>query len=131
MHSVRAEVDLTPAMGPVAVEYAKVATAIQIIDVYLAHSSPFLPGAPDFTEPQPVLKLRTSLSARLQALASELGLTPMAKHRLKKDPEAGPGASLLKVFAEAEEIANRERERATVDGDFEPEGDTNERGDEA
>lgn len=114
------EVAVTPAMLPVAREYAKVCVGIQVIDTYLGAHSPFLPGADvGYLEPQPVMKLRGTLSSRLQSLASELGLTPAAKARLRADPDRGPGADLAAAIRELAST-DRARDAKTLDAECEP-----------
>jgi len=115
--AVQAEVEVTPAALPVAREYAKAAIGLQVIDTYLAHGSPFLPGAPQYLEPQPVVKWRSTLSSRLQSLAAELGLTPAARARLKTDPDRGPAGALAALLVEVRKAEEKER-AATVEADF-------------
>lgn len=75
---------------PMVEEYAKVTVALKIIDAYLAHTGPFLPGADRYIDIQPVLKQRQSLSTSLVKLSTELGLTPAARQRLKLGSKSEP-----------------------------------------
>jgi hypothetical protein len=120
LDAVMAEAQITPALEPLALEYAKTATAVQIIDTYLAHGSPFLPGAPAYIEPQPVMTMRTKLSSRMQSLAAELGLTPAAKARLARDGEQNAAMTEL-ARAMAQIKGQADPAAPPVDGDFEAE----------
>lgn len=91
---------------PLVLEFSKVATALSIIDRYIAHASPLLPGTDDgVLEAQPVMKTRASLSNQLVKLADVLGLSPAARMKLKsgKDPVGSAWA------------------RAVIEADFTPE----------
>ena len=102
---------------PLAREYAKCATALAVIDSYLGVTSPFLPGsASGYLEGQPILATRARLSASLVRLASELGLSPVSRARLKASASA-PTSALAQAFADLE----REQAARTVDADFEAE----------
>lgn len=73
---------IEPQDFPLVAEYAKLATALQVADTYLANAGPLLPGADaGYLEVQPLLKERTRLSGALVKLASELGLSPTARLR--------------------------------------------------
>jgi hypothetical protein len=102
---------------PLVREFAKVATAIGIVDRYVAHASPFLPGAESgYIEPQPVMALRLRLTAQLRALASDLGLSPIARTRLASSRDVEKLLTLLRDLDKPEDAE-------TVDAEFETEGD--------
>ena len=112
---------LQPEDRPLASEYAKQATALAIIDHYLAHAGPFLPGAEaGLVEAQPVLKLRTTISMVLVRLASELGLSPAARARLKTGgPGHSPGSELARAIAELTAQEAERRRAGALDAGFE------------
>jgi hypothetical protein len=109
-----------PVDEPLCREFAKVDTCLGIIDRYIAHASPLLPGSDaGYLEAQPVMKTRASLSAQLLRLAGELGLSPAARARLRADPEKGPGADLAAALRDLA-AQDRAKAAATVDGECEP-----------
>jgi len=114
--AVQAEVTLTPASTPIALEYAKVCVALQIIDTYLGGDAGnmFMPGYPSYIELQPVFRERLRLSARMQDLARELGLTPSARARLKAQERENAGDILAAALAEVK------RSEPVREGEFEP-----------
>ena len=119
LEAVRPEVDTTPALEPLVREYCKLVVGIGIIDTYIAHGSPFLPGAPAYLEEQPVFGLRLRMSGRMEALADKLGLTPAAKHRMRQQQAVDAGAVwAAAVAAAAEPVREGEFEPVTA----EPEG---------
>lgn len=115
MAALEAEVDVTPALRPLAEQYAHLATAVKIVDLWIARSSPFLPGAEGgYLEGQPIMAQRDKWVSRMQALANDLGLTPAAKHRMKAEKQQDAGANLAKALVELQ------REQPPVlEGDFE------------
>lgn len=118
LQSVRAEVDVTPAVEPLVREYVKLVVGLGIIDTYIAHGSPFLPGAPAYLEEQPVFGLRLRMSGRMEALADKLGISPAAKFRMRADEKATAGDILAAALAEVK------RGEPVREGEFEaiPEG---------
>jgi len=75
---------------------------------------------------QPVLKERTKWGAALLKYAAELGLTPMARHRLKSSTDGkGAGATPAAALTELARQEAEGRKAETVDGEFEasPEAD--------
>ncbi|MEI6500566.1 MAG: hypothetical protein WCP21_06005 [Armatimonadota bacterium] len=116
---------IEPQDRPIVQEYAKMTTAIAIMDLYLAHASPFLPGADKakYVDTQPVLKERTKLGAALLKYAAELGLTPMARHRLKSSTDGkGAGATLAAALTELARQEAEGRKAGAVDGEFDEAG---------
>ena len=101
-------------------QYAKLSVFVAIVDRYLSAQSPFLPGADGsgFVQAQPILRERMAAIGTLARLASELGLTPLARKRLQADTERGPAAAIAQVFAEAAKLEKASREKA-LEGEFE------------
>ncbi len=114
LQSVRAEVDVTPAVEPLVREYVKLVVGLGIIDTYIAHGSPFLPGAPAYLEEQPVFGLRLRMSGRMEALADKLGISPAAKFRMRADEKATAGDILAAALAEVK------ASEPVREGEFEP-----------
>ncbi|MBM3891675.1 MAG: P27 family phage terminase small subunit [Verrucomicrobia bacterium] len=87
---------IQPTDAPLVAEYAQLATCLRIIDAYLGLAGPFLPGVESgYAEMQPVFtKNRLAVSNSLTRLASELGLSPMSRARIGKDPERGPASAI-------------------------------------
>ena len=113
--ALECEVEITPALRPVATEYARIATALAIAQVFLAQAGPFLPGAENgYIEGQPILQRRDGWSSRLQSLANDLGLTPAAKHRMRANEKTTAGDILAAALAEAK------RGEPVREGEFEP-----------
>jgi len=102
-----------------ALSFAKVTVGLNIIDAYLSVESPFLPGAPAYIEPQPILATRANLLSSQVKLAAQLGLSPAARARLQADPDRGPASGILRAFAELEAEDREARERAqALDAEF-------------
>lgn len=102
---------ILPQDGPIVQEYSKLATALAIMDCYIASAGPFLPGAEKYIDVQPVLKTRAGLSSQLLRYAGELGLTPAARARLQAT-ETGRGASLAAALAD---LARRDQPAVTAE----------------
>jgi hypothetical protein len=77
-------------------EYARIATALRIVDLHLAHAGLFVgDGAGSYLEEQPVMRLRMKLSNALRQWAGELGLTPAARKRLEQEHQADSAVAVI------------------------------------
>ena len=113
--ALECEVEITPALRPVALEYCRLACALAIAQVFLAQAGPFLPGYENgYIEAQPIMQRRDGWSSRLQSLANDLGLTPAAKHRMKANERTHAGDILAAALAEVK------RGEPVREGEFEP-----------
>lgn len=109
---------IQPEDRPLVLEYAKTATALTIIDRYVAHASPLLPGSDKgYLDVQPVMKQRAGLSSQLVKLADALGLSPAARAKLKvgeRDKQGGLAAAL----AEISRRQARQETAGAIDAEF-------------
>jgi len=122
---VAAQIMALPHIEPVdrslVLEFAKVQTAISILDRYLAHTGPLLPGSEQgLLEYQPAMKTRLELSGRLEKLAGSLSLTPLQRAKLAAK-QGGPGSDLAAAHAALQAEA--------IEGEFTTDADAGEQGD--
>jgi len=118
---LRALPGILPQDAGLCAEYARLLVLRDVIDLHTANAAGvFLPGADKgYIEAQPIMDLLLRLSARLQALANDLGLSPAARSRLRTDPDRGPGARIADVFRQLEDEDRAEREKAqALDAEF-------------
>ena len=105
---------------PTVVEYARAVVGLDIAALHLDAAGPFLPGADKgFLDVQPAQQWRLKLAALELKLAAELGLTPMARHRLKSSIDSkGAGATLAAALGELAQQEAEARKAGAVDADF-------------
>jgi len=101
---------------PIVREYSKWATALLILDKYIANASPLLPGSDQgFVDVQPALKERVKISSHLLKCADALGLSPAARAKLKVSDRKD---NLPAIYAAALAAASEARNAGAVDADF-------------
>jgi hypothetical protein len=93
---------ILPQDGIAVNELVKVATALGVLDQYLAETGPFLPGLAELTAQPALVKLRGQLSRQMIDLCKELGLTPRARAAMNLGSGQGPLARIAAAIAEAE-----------------------------
>ncbi len=82
-----------PAVRVLAVEWARLVVALQILDGWLSCVGPMTWDGKRL-DVQPAMTARLRLSTRVEALARELGITPAAQHRMRDS-----GGSAMEALA--------------------------------
>jgi hypothetical protein len=105
---------ILPQDGPLVLAYAKAATGLAILDLWLSEETVFAPGQRrGVLSPQPALKYRVQLVNELINLSNALLLSPAARLRVAKNAgmtmRTNDLAALL-VQVEEDELADRNAE---------------------
>lgn len=108
---------------PTVVAYARAVVGLDIAALHFDAAGIFLPGADKgFLEVQPAEAWRLKLTALELKLASELGLTPLSRMRLKSATDAkGAGATLAAALAQLTQAEADKRKSGSIDADFQAE----------
>lgn len=124
LSAVMAQEHVEEISRPLAREYAKIVVMVEVTDKHLQIHGPFK-GTDDSLQPSGLMDLRMRLSSRMQDLAKELMLTPVAQQKAKRLSSQGNLGQMLLMLDELQQQDDQRRQQQdqmTMDGEFEPTG---------